>query len=174
MGDAIIRTLYRLFISHRNLLEWVPAAQAGAGRSLNLSGFYRQMAAAPLIGALAILVALASGQGTWPLAMVFALLWTVSPAIALRVSFANRDSGKLAISQDDTLALRITARRTWRFFESFVTDTDNLLPPDNFQETPVPVARPPHLAHQYRALSPLRGQRAGLRLDRADGSYRTA
>jgi cyclic beta-1,2-glucan synthetase len=139
MGDAIIRTLYRLFISHRNLLEWVPAAQAGAGRSLNLSGFYRQMAAAPLIGALAILVALASGQGTWPLAMVFALLWTVSPAIALRVSFANRDSGKLAISQGDTLALRITARRTWRFFESFVTDTDNLLPPDNFQETPVPV-----------------------------------
>ena len=139
MGDAIIRTLYRLFISHRNLLEWVPAAQAGAGRSLDLSGFYRQMAAAPLIGAVALLVSLALGQGTWPLAMVFALLWTVSPAIALRVSFANRDSGKLAISQDDTLALRITARRTWRFFESFVTDTDNMLPPDNFQETPVPV-----------------------------------
>ena len=139
MGDAIIRTLYRLFISHRNLLEWVPAAQAGAGRSLTLSGFYRKMAAAPLIGAVALLVSLASGQGTWPLAMVFALLWMVSPAIALRVSFANRDSGKLAISQDDTLALRITARRTWRFFESFVTDTDNMLPPDNFQEMPVPV-----------------------------------
>ena len=28
MTDAIVRTLYRLFVSHRNLLEWVPAAQA--------------------------------------------------------------------------------------------------------------------------------------------------
>ena len=28
MGDAIVRTLYRLYVSHANLLEWVPAAQA--------------------------------------------------------------------------------------------------------------------------------------------------
>ena len=35
------------------------------------------------------------------------------------------------------------ARRTWRFFETFVTAADNMLPPDNFQEDPVPV-----LAHR--------------------------
>ncbi|MGQ3279807.1 MAG: glucoamylase family protein, partial [Shinella sp.] len=34
---------------------------------------------------------------------------------------------------------RLVARRTWRFFETFVTPTDNMLPPDNFQETPAPV-----------------------------------
>ena len=31
------------------------------------------------------------------------------------------------------------ARRTWRFFETFVGAEDNWLPPDNFQEDPVPV-----------------------------------
>ena len=31
------------------------------------------------------------------------------------------------------------ARRTWRFFEVFVGDEDNWLPPDNFQEDPQPV-----------------------------------
>ncbi len=36
-------------------------------------------------------------------------------------------------------ALRLTARRTWRFFETFVTEADNMLPPDNFQEEPAPV-----------------------------------
>ncbi len=43
----------------------------------------------------------------------------------------------------DARRLRLTARRTWRFFETFVTPADNMLPPDNFQEDPAPV-----LAHR--------------------------
>ncbi len=31
MGDAIVRTVWRLFVAHRHLLEWVPAAQATIG-----------------------------------------------------------------------------------------------------------------------------------------------
>ena len=33
----------------------------------------------------------------------------------------------------------MTARRTWRFFETFVGPEDHALPPDNFQEEPQPV-----------------------------------
>jgi hypothetical protein len=29
------------------------------------------------------------------------------------------------------------SRQTWRYFETFVTDAENWLPPDNFQESPV-------------------------------------
>ena len=43
------------------------------------------------------------------------------------------------ISDADARALRLTARRTWRFFETFVTAEDHGLPPDNFQEDPTPV-----------------------------------
>ena len=35
--------------------------------------------------------------------------------------------------------LRKLARKTWRYFETFVTDKDHWLPPDNFQEHPVAV-----------------------------------
>ena len=42
------------------------------------------------------------------------------------------------MSDADAEALRRTARRTWRFFETFVTSTDNMLPPDNFQDDPTP------------------------------------
>ena len=38
----------------------------------------------------------------------------------------------------DAQALRRAARRTWRFFETFVTPADNMLPPDNFQDDPAP------------------------------------
>ena len=36
-------------------------------------------------------------------------------------------------------ALRLIARRTWLFFETFVAPEDNGLPPDNFQDDPQPV-----------------------------------
>ena len=47
------------------------------------------------------------------------------------------------MSDGDARALRLIARRTWRFFETFVTPADHMLPPDNFQEDPAPV-----LAHR--------------------------
>ena len=47
--------------------------------------------------------------------------------------------GGPAMSDTDARALRLIARRTWRFFESFVTPEHHMLPPDNFQEDPVPV-----------------------------------
>ena len=50
MGDAIARTLVRLFVTRRHLLEWVPAAQAAIGRRLDLLGFYRVMASGVALG----------------------------------------------------------------------------------------------------------------------------
>ena len=37
---------------------------------------------------------------------------------------------------------RLIARRTWRFFDTFVTAGTHYLPPDNFQEIPAPVIAP--------------------------------
>jgi cyclic beta-1,2-glucan synthetase len=139
MGDAIIRTLYRLFVSHRNMLEWTPAAQAAAGRDLTLTGFYRQMVGALVIAAIAVGLSVMSGQGTWPLALLFAVVWCASPAVALRVSLPRKLGRQASATAEDAQALRLVARRTWRFFESFVTPGDNMLPPDNFQESPSPV-----------------------------------
>ncbi len=139
MGDAIIRTLHRLFVTRHQMLEWVPAAQAALGRSLDLGGFYRRMLGALIIAMVAIVLALISGQGTWPLAVLFAGVWCASPAVALWVSLAPRLAGQVQVTEADTHALRMAARRTWSFFETFVTPEDNNLPPDNFQETPAAV-----------------------------------
>lgn len=143
MCDAILRTLYRLFVSHRNMLEWVPAAQAAAGRNLTIASFYRKMAGALVIAAGAVGLSLLFSHGAWPLALLFGLVWAVSPAVGLLISLPGQQKGDRPVATDDTEALRLMARRTWRFFESFVTPGDNMLPPDNFQETPSPV-----LAHR--------------------------
>ena len=142
MSDAIARTLWRLLVTRRNLLEWVTAAQATMGPRLDLFRFYRRMAGALVIAAAAIFVAWLSNRGALPLAAPFAALWFASPAVARWASLPPRVAGKPLTSDADTRDLRLTARRTWRFFETFVTPTDRMLPPDNFQEDP------PALAHR--------------------------
>ena len=143
MGDAIARTVTRLFVTRRHLLEWVTAAQATIGPRLDLLGFYRRMAGAVIIAVVAVIVASAWGHGTWPLVLPFAALWIASPAIARWTSRSPVVAGRLSMSDGDARALRLIARRTWRFFETFVTPADQMLPPDNFQEDPAPV-----LAHR--------------------------
>ncbi len=144
MCDAIGRTLWRLLVSRRHLLEWVPAAQAALEERLDLVGFYRRMVSAVLLGLLAVVVAVVAGPdggglGGWPLALAFAALWWASPAVARWASRSPPVAEGQSISEADVVILRRTARRTWRFFETFVTQADHMLPPDNFQEDPLPV-----------------------------------
>src|SRR5665647_1499944 len=140
MCDAIGRTLVRLFVTRRHLLEWTTAAQAAVGQQSGLAGLYRRMGGAIVIAGLALAVSSLSGEGTWPLALFFAMLWLVSPAFARWTSQSPLVGGRLAMSSSDADRLRLTARRTWRFFEAFVTPADNMLPPDNFQEDPAAIA----------------------------------
>src|SRR5208282_5454807 len=77
------------------------------------------------------------------IAAPFALLWMLSPVVARWASLPPPIEGAKPLSLADTSALRLSARRTWRFFEKFVTAQDNMLPPDNFQEDPKPA-----LAHR--------------------------
>ncbi len=136
MGDAVIRTLWRLG-SRRNLLEWVTAAQAEASHDLKLSGFYRRMAGA--IGlAVAGLAVAALRPELLAVAIPVVAAWFASPAVAWWISLPRRAARREAMSEADEWMLRSTARRTWRFFERFVTASDNHLPPDNFQEDPRP------------------------------------
>ena len=139
MADAIGRTLARLVVTRRNLLEWTTASQTKGSLDLDLSGFYRLMAGAVAIAALAGALVLVLKPAAIPLAMPFVGLWLLSPAIARWVSMPPRELAGRQLSAADAFALRLIARRTWRFFERFVGPNDHALPPDNFQEDPQPV-----------------------------------
>lgn len=141
MTDAILRTLYRLFISHRKLLEWTSTAQATIHANDTLSGYYKRMAAAPLIAltASAIFLAVRSTERFWIMAP-FIILWSFSPWIAQRISLPINKSGTSgALTPADRRRFRMIARKTWRFFETFVDERHHFLPPDNFQEIPEPM-----------------------------------
>ena len=138
MLDGIARTLFRLYVSHRHLLEWVTAAQSKFGQRLDLPGFYRRLAGGVGLAAAGAAIVVAA-QRSQLLAAPFVALWVLAPALAWRASRRAPIAGPKPVTAADKQALRPIARRTWRFFDTFVTAGEHMLPPDNFQEDPQPV-----------------------------------
>ncbi len=138
--DAILRTLIRLTISRKRMLEWTSAAHTSRALAQSTSGaIWREMAAAPIIAvALAALVLIADGTSTL-LALPLLALWLLSPQIAAWIS-RPRVYTPEPVTEQERAKLRRLARRTWLFFEESVGPDDHWLPPDHLQQNPRGVA----------------------------------
>ncbi|MFY9608370.1 MAG: glucoamylase family protein [Blastocatellia bacterium] len=135
---AISLTFYRKHISKKKLLEWVTAEQAEKGSAHDLRAFWLLMwPSEVLVVGLGLLIAVVKSSA-FVFAAPFLVVWSAAPLVAYWVSrqLPGRDD---ALESDDRKLARLVARRTWRFFETFVGEADNWLPPDNFQEDPKPV-----------------------------------
>ena len=139
MTDAIVRTLWRLCISRRKLLEWVPAAMAGKGTMHDLPSAYRSMWRGVALGLAAAIVALVLRPETFHLAFPMLALWLASPAVALWLSRPLPTAAGEELDPVRSYDMALIARATWRYFETFVSAESNWLPPDNFQLDPEPV-----------------------------------
>jgi cellobiose phosphorylase len=135
--DAIGRTLLRLLVTHKRLLEWQTSGDSERTTRADFTGFYGTMWIAPVV-ALATGVFLAILQpAQLTLALPILGLWLAAPWIAWRIS-QPIESLTPDLSAEQLTFLGHTARKTWHFFETFVTAQENWLPPDNFQEAPGP------------------------------------
>ncbi len=135
-ADAIVRTLYRLLVSRKRLLEWVTASQVERGASKLQHSVWRQLLPAIVIALAAL--GLAAWHGAQYAALPYALLWIASPVVAEALVRPPTQRSRNVAAGDRDRALRY-ALLHWRFFEQFVSDATQGLAPDNFQETPEPV-----------------------------------
>src|SRR6185295_16900302 len=83
--DSICRALYRLIV-RRRMLEWVTAAQAGAGATLDRSGFYLRLIGAPIAAVLAPSLVAIVRPAAFPATLPFAALWLLAPLFARTLS----------------------------------------------------------------------------------------
>ena len=138
MCDAIIRALYRQFISHKKLLEWVSAAEAERSARNDLKSFVSFMLPSSALTLSALALTLTFKPAALPVMGPLFVIWILSPVIAYWISKPRAPERKV-LSPEDAKFARLIVRRTWRFFETFVGAEDNWLPPDNFQEDPAPI-----------------------------------
>ncbi len=134
--DAIARTLYRMVFTRRHLLEWVSSGEDSRSAGMGLVDFYATMWFAPFLAVATIAAVMFRVLGPVPLSAPLILMWIAAPLVAWRIS-QPIVAAPPHLSEDQLLFLRATARRTWNYFEEFVTAKDHGLPPDNYQEQPV-------------------------------------
>ncbi len=140
-ADAVLRTVVRMFWTKRRLLEWRTAGDLERGGTETLGGTLRAMSVTMVVAVLALFSVLFSDLRVVALAGPLVVAWLVSPLIAwwLSLPFSKR---AINLSQQQLEFLEKLTRKTWRYFEEFVTADNNWLPPDNIHQNPELVVAP--------------------------------
>src|SRR4029077_7707797 len=148
-ADAILRTLWRLAVTRRKLLEWQTASRTERAVSGAPGTAWRAMwpavalAVAVLLGVAAVALRRPGGEGPSPWSLVIAVLplvalWSASPALAPAPSAPAVRRERRLPPAGRAAAMRY-ALLHWRYFDRFVTAGTSWLVPDNYQEDPAPV-----------------------------------
>jgi cyclic beta-1,2-glucan synthetase len=138
MVHAVGLTLVRLATSVGGMLQWeTAAAVAQRTKRLDARGFYGAMRSSPVIAGVAMLLVLVVRPSALPIALPILLLWVAAPYIAFGLS-KPVPSSRPELTAEDAAYLRGIAERTWRYFDTYVTEADRSLPPDNVQFDPEP------------------------------------
>ena len=131
-GKAIVKTLYRIIITHKHLLEWTTSEEAEKQAKSDLATYYNQMAVNVLAGIVTIGLGLLKGN---PFAILLGLWWSVTPIVMWYISKEIEKEKAIEKLEDaeKEYVLEI-GKRTWNFFETYLTEENNYLIPDNYQE----------------------------------------
>jgi cellobiose phosphorylase len=135
--DAIGKTLVRLLVTRKRLLEWQTSSDSERTTRADLADFYATMWIAPGIALAAGLILVMRHPAQLIFALPLLFVWLAAPWIAWWISQPIA-SVTPDLSPTQLVFLRRTARLTWHFFDTFVCALENWLPPDNFQEIPTP------------------------------------
>lgn len=127
-ASAIVTALWRMLVSHKNLLQWQTAAQRAAKRD-GLGAYLRALWPASALG---LLTAVLTPS---PTGLAAGIVWTLSPFVLAALGAPNAP-GAAPLQHAAQRELLGWARATWRYFETFCTAGEHYLPPDNVQTQP--------------------------------------
>ncbi|MBZ2174133.1 hypothetical protein K8M07_02615 [Schnuerera sp. xch1] len=134
MADAIVRTLYRVYVSKKNLLEWTTAFDMEKKLKNDISSYFSLMKANIIASILLIALTIIFNPNNFLISTVIGLLWLLGPSTAYKISKEYRET--VRIEERDIELLKNIAEKTWRYYKELTDSSNNYLPPDNFQEYP--------------------------------------
>lgn len=141
-ANAICKTLYRLKVSKKHMLEWVTAEEAEKMAKKDIKSYYINMAPNIILGILGILYLFINAKNPFSvLIFVISSLWLIAPAIMCYISkeIVVNNKKELLVDKDKQYVLEV-GKRTWQFFKDYLVKENNYLPPDNYQEDRKPKA----------------------------------
>lgn len=123
-----------MFISKKNLLEWVTAADAENLLGKNLKCYLKEMSISPIVGILLVGTTTIFHIEYIGTAISLLIAWTLTPYISYLIS-EIKENKKVSIKENEKKILLDVAEKTWGFFNEYMNEENNYLPPDNYQES---------------------------------------
>ncbi len=133
---AISISLWRMAITRKKLLEWNQSSNVEMTTHSTLSTSYTAMWIEPILASVVFIFLSIDSPEELIIAGPILLLWLLAPTITWWTSKPLPKEASV-LTGGQNIFLHKMARKTWSFFEHFVGQEDNWLPPDNFQEQPV-------------------------------------
>ena len=127
--NAIIKTIYRLVISKKHMLEWVTSEDSEKLSKTDLKSYYFNMIPNVILGVLGIL--LVANITTY----VLFFLWLIAPLFMWYISRKeNKELGVNRLTLEEKEYIFNIGKKTWEYFKDTLNEKNNYLPPDNYQE----------------------------------------
>ena len=129
---AILKTIYRVKITHKNLLEWTTSEEAEKMAKTDILSYYKNMAINVIAGIAGFAIYVISNN---ILALILGALWIITPVIMYGVSKEKPEKKAIELlTQKEKDYILEIGKKTWAFFEKYLRKEDNFLIPDNYQE----------------------------------------
>ncbi len=126
--DATIRSLYRMLISKKKLLNWITAEEAEKMVKNNLSAYFKRFLINYIVGIIFIVLGLVDDSYT---IIIFGLLFMGAPLLLYWISKEFNENKNIEKKKEEVLTK--LAYDTWKYFDDLLTDENNYLIPDNYQ-----------------------------------------
>ena len=133
--DALVRACYRMWFSHKNLLNWITSDEAAKSTKGTLGDyigkFWFNYVASAILAALFFIFG--PGNTIDLIAMIFCVVaWCGAPFLMFWLG-KKFPQDKKSLNANETEEIKKLAQDTWRFFDSQITEETHYLIPDNYQ-----------------------------------------
>jgi cyclic beta-1,2-glucan synthetase len=134
--DAFTVSLYRMFVSKKNLLEWTTAEVLEKSSKSKLIYYYYNMMPNLIVAGIILfnVIFIENIMFVSWFQLFIALSFILAPLLAYILGKSHLFGRKKRLNKMQDNEVLDIARRTWNFFELMMSPVNNYLPTDNFQE----------------------------------------
>lgn len=130
--NSIVKSLYRMFISKKRLLNWITAEEVEKTLQNNLETYLKSFAINYICAILLIVCCSIFKPNNIDTVAIIASVWFFAPVlmyiISIKLVVDNKD-----LDKKETAEVMNIAVQTWKYFDDLLTEKCNYLVPDNFQ-----------------------------------------
>ena len=131
-ADAVLRSFIRIKLTRKHTLEWVTASEHDFMKPDGIWLYIIKMILSVVIGTAFFIFA---PYGAFK---ILGIMWTLFPVVSY-LSGREKKSAETKLSDNQRDTLTQYALDMWNYYADLVTENDNWLPPDNYQQSPVEI-----------------------------------